>query len=411
MNTNTRTTEQARNLVFVRDLGKPSRTYAKKNDKGFTSLIIEGKPIFRSGTFSDSMGFEHTWEPLHMTQMLDHYTLLSNREIFADVPVRKGHADWGGIFSDPVRNAMDELIGYLGNLRVEKRTNPTDGVEYDYLLADLEILDEEAQKKINSGLWRNVSAEISGYRTNANAEYWPVMMGLAYVDLPAVEGLKSQHSKSNHNFSLILEDDQMDPVTGTVTAPSAPAPPQVPNNLVQHAAPPAPAPAPPAPAPTAGPKEGEPFEFTIGGKKSTNFHSVQSYIAGLETRNAALETFQKETIDAGKIQFCKDLVSSNRITAVQEAAYLEYAQSLEPGQYDAWRKLEESKPALGLLGQQGAGFSSSPENVTQHDAAEDQIESLKGILSMHQSGGMSRDRIVETDTYKALKVLDKDFIL
>jgi hypothetical protein len=406
MNTNTLTNEQARNLIFVRDLGGPSRSYVKKNEKGVQALIIEGKPIFRSGTFSDSMGFEHTWEPLHMTQMLDHYTLLSNREIFADVPVRKGHADWGGIFSDPVRNAMDELIGYLGNLRVEKRTNPTDGVEYDYLLADLEILDEEAQKKINSGLWRNVSAEISGYRTNANAEYWPVMMGLAYVDLPAVEGLKAQHSKSNHNFSLILEDDQMDPVTGTQPAPAAPKVPEVPK-VVAHSAPVA-----DPPAPTVAPKkENEPFEFTIGGNKSTNFQAVQSYISGLETRNTALETFKKETIDAGKVSFVKGLVSSNRISAPQEAAYLEYAQSLvDPAQYDAWRKLEESKSPLTLLSRQGVGFSGSPEDVIEHDAAGDQIESLKGIISMHQAGGMSRERIEETDTYKALKVLDKDFI-
>lgn len=399
MGQGTLTTEQVRNCVFVRNLGAGSSMFEKKVDGGQTALVIEGKPIFRSGNFEDSNGFAHEWETLHMQQMCDHFTLLKEREIFADIPVRKGHADWGGIFSDPVRNAMDELIGYMGNFRTEDRKNPTDGNTYTYLLADLEILDEEAIKKIKSGLWRNVSAEISGYRTNAGAEYWPVMMGVAYVDMPAVEGLKSQHSKAKNQFSLILEEDDMGPQNtntdqkqqGTPAPPAAPpAPPQVQQDFNRSAA---------------------PHVFKINGQDSSDYAAVQAHIAGLEQRNSVLETAHKEQFEAGKSAFVKGLVKDNKLSAASEESTLEYAKDLDEDQFSAWKKMMEALPVMSITGAQGAGFSQSHEQVVQGDTVKERIVDLKGIVSMHQSGGMSPDHIMETATYKELVKLDPNFSL
>ncbi|UYL87035.1 capsid maturation protease [Gordonia phage Hollow] len=400
MGQDTMTTEQVRNCVFVRNLGPGSGLFEKKREDGQTSLIIEGKPIFRSGNFEDSNGFAHEWETLHMQQMCDHYTLLKDREIFADIPVRKGHVDWGGIFSDPVRNAMDELIGYMTNFRTEDRKNPTDGQTYTYLLADLEILEETAIKNIKSGLWRNVSAEISGYRTNAGAEYWPVMMGVAYVDMPAVEGLKSQHSKAKNNFSLILEDD-MNTQNGNTdqqqaappAPPAAPAAPAVPQNFQQPAAP------------------ATPFQFKIAGKDTSDYAAVQAHIATLESRNETLETAQREQFQASKAAFVKSLVDTNKLAAPSLDDTLDYAKDLDETQFAAWKKMMDGLPVIGITGQQGAGFSQSHEQVQQGDQTQDKIDSLKGIISMHQSGGMSRDAIIETATYKELIQLDKTYTL
>jgi hypothetical protein len=401
MGQGTLTTEQVRNCVFVRNLGPGSGLFEKKREDGQTSLVIEGKPIFRSGNFEDSNGFAHEWESLHMQQMCDHYTLLKDREIFADIPVRKGHVDWGGIFSDPVRNAMDELIGYMTNFRTEDRKNPTDGATYTYLLADLEILDEDAIKKIKSGLWRNVSAEISGYRTNAGAEYWPVMMGVAYVDMPAVEGLKSQHSKAKNNFSLILEEDEMNTQNSATDqqqsapaappAPAAPAAPAVPQNFQQ------------APA--------TPFQFKIAGKETSDYAAVQAHIAGLESRNESLEAAQKEQFQASKAAFVKSLVADNKLAAPSQESTLEYAKDLDEAQFASWKKMMEGMPVIGVVGQQGAGFSQSHEQVQQGDQTQDRASALKGIISLHQSGGMTREQILETETYKELVSIDKTYSL
>ncbi|QBP30290.1 capsid maturation protease [Gordonia phage Jormungandr] len=395
---------QRRNCVFVRNLGAPVKTYEKKVDdksgNGGTvdALIIEGKPIFRSGTFSDSMGIEHTWETLHLQQMVDHAALLSSRGIFEDVPVRKGHPDWGGLFSDPVRNAMDELIGYMGNFRTEERVNPADGQTYTYLLADLEILEENAIKNIKSGLWRNVSAEISTYVTNGNAEYWPVMYGVAYVDIPAVEGLKSQHSKAANQFSIILEEDMGQtpnnpnpPVPGAGEASS-----EGNNNTVSsHSAP-----------------AQQPFAFSIGGKTTTDFAAVQAHINTLETSIAGLEQFKRESLEAGRVAYVKSLIDANKVPATEEAKFIEYAKKQTEEGFAEWKSMMDSIPAMSITAKQGAGFSQSPEQAQQVDSTAERIDVLKSIVASHSMGNrMTKEQIMEQPSYKELKQLDPSFVL
>ncbi|AUE22130.1 head maturation protease [Gordonia phage BirksAndSocks] len=411
MTTATLSPAQRRNCVFVRNLGAPTKSYTKqvddKSGNGGTveALIVEGKPIFRSGTFSDSMGIEHTWETLHMNQMVDHASLLSSRGIFEDVPVRKGHPDWGGLFSDPVRNAMDELIGYMGNFRTEERVNPADGQTYTYLLADLEILQEDAIKNIKSGLWRNVSAEISTYVTNGNAEYWPVMYGVAYVDIPAVEGLKAQHSKAANQFSIILEED-MGPT------PNNPNPP-VPNEqggsgdqnnnggASNHSAP-TPTPAPAAPA----------FSFSIGGQQTTDFSAVQAHITNIETENNSLKQFKRESVEAGRVAFVNGLVKANKISAADEDKWVEYAKKQDDEGFAQWKALMEGVPAMPVTNPQGAGFSQSHDQTQQTDAKTERIDVLKSIVSAHQMGNrMTTAQIMEQPSYKELLQLEPSFTL
>ncbi|QOP65341.1 capsid maturation protease [Gordonia phage Diabla] len=407
MTTATLSPAQRRNCVFVRNLGAPVKTYEKqvddKSGNGGTveALIVEGKPIFRSGTFSDSMGIEHTWETLHMQQMVDHATLLSSRGIFEDVPVRKGHPDWGGLFSDPVRNAMDELIGYMGNFRTEERVNPADGQTYTYLLADLEILEETAIKNIKSGLWRNVSAEISTYVTNGNAEYWPVMYGVAYVDIPAVEGLKAQHSKAANQFSIILEED----MGSTPSNPNPPVPAEQNTTGEQnnqggsnHSA--------PAPTPTPA------FAFSIGGKQTTDFAAVQAHINGIETENASLKQFKQESVEAGRAAFVKSLVETNRVPATEEQKFLDYAKKQTDESFAEWKSMMEAIPVMAVATPQGAGFSQSPDQTQQTDEKAERIDVLKSIVSAHKMGNrMTTAQIMEQDSYKELLRLEPTFTL
>jgi len=183
------------NGQFAKPQKQYRREYKKADGSTVTSLRFEGVPVFRSGTFRDSWGEQTEWTGMHTAQMVQHFNFLKDQEIFADVPVRKGH---GSFLSDP----LDSVIGYVSSLTNVKMASPVDGQKYDYLLADYDILDPEAQAKIDSGLWRNRSAEIGTFVTNSEASYTPTFMGFAYVDVPAVEGLNGAFSKSNPDFAI-----------------------------------------------------------------------------------------------------------------------------------------------------------------------------------------------------------------
>ena len=184
-----------RNLVFSREVGALSGV-KKYRQGGNGNLILEGVAVFRSGTFRDSMGFQHQWEPEHMTQMVDNYTILSSRGIITSVPIRSDHVGF-------LDSSLKSVVGYHTGIRTEERINSVSGEMCTYLLADMEIIDPDAIQKIESGLWRNLSSEIGTYLTNAEAEYWPVYMGVAFVDFPAVEGLANSFSKRAPNDSGI----------------------------------------------------------------------------------------------------------------------------------------------------------------------------------------------------------------
>lgn len=373
--------DQRRNIEFCRELGPAARTFEKPSSKGEgTSLIIEGKPIFRSGSFSDSEGFEHEWEVIHLSQMTDHFSLLSSRGVFEDIPIRKGHPDRGGLFGGESRNRMDELVGYITGIKTEVRKNPTDGVEYTYLLADLEIIEEAAKKNVSSGLWRNMSAEIGPYITNNNAEYWPCLMGVAYVDIPAVEGLKN-HSKSSQSFSLIMEEG--------MTQSS------LPNN-----------PNPPVPE---TPKQ---VSFSINGAATSDFAVIQKHITDLERENTTLREFRKEAEESGRENFVNSCISENKIPAGQKDGYVAYAKGLDPAAFSSWKALMDATPALSITGAQGAGFSQqAPGTNSEPDAKEQRISDLKGMVSTHSMNNTPHERIKEMPSYKELVSLDPSFTL
>jgi hypothetical protein len=373
--------DQRRKIEFCRELGPAARTYEKPSSKGEgTSLVIEAKPIFRSGSFSDSEGFEHEWEVIHLSQMTDHFSLLSSRGVFEDIPIRKGHPDRGGLFGGESRNRMDELVGYITGVRTELRKNPTDGVEYTYLLADLEIIEESAKKNVSSGLWRNMSAEIGPYITNNNAEYWPCLMGVAYVDIPAVEGLKN-HARSSQSFSLITEEEGM-------TQSS------LPNN-----------PNPPVP-------EAKQVSFSINGAATTDFAVIQKHITDLERENTTLRQFRKEAEETGRENFVNSCIAENKIPASQKDAYISYAKGIDAPTFASWKALMDSTPAMSITGAQGAGFSQqTPGATAEPDAKAERISDLKGMISTHSMNNTPVEKIKEMPSYKELIGLDPSFTL
>lgn len=358
-------------------------------------LVLLGQPVFRSGEFADSMGREHLWEDIHIQTMASNFNLLKETNTFADVPIRVDHPGFMG------GAVMGSVIGYHENVVTEKRVSPVDGVEYTYLLADLHIIKAEAQQDILNGLFRNRSAEIGPYVSNNKAEYWPTYQGVAYVDIPAVEGLK-QYSKgptTPDTFSILMEEK----MTGSTVDPSKIAP---------------------AAQPSA-----TPFAFSLPGVSggnaiTTDFSKVQELlntqfgkineltadIAQRDTRIATLEAFEKETRDEARISFAKGLVASNKVLASDEDETIEFCKGLTPEAFASYAKLMGNAPENPVLGNYGSPNPQySAPGATQRTEAnekDDRMAILRGQVEMHQRAGKTQEQIKQFKSYKELVELD-----
>ncbi len=363
-----------------------------KKDNG--NLVMEGVAVFRTGTFRDSMGYQNTWESLHMKQMIDNFNHLKSSGVFDDVPVRDGHPGWliNGIAGN------GRVVGWHTSLRSESIKAPHDGVEYDYLLADYEILDEDAKRDIASGLWRNRSSEIGTYLSNAEAEFWPVYMGVAYVDIPAVEGLNfsaSQAGAPAPKVYVMFDSSSKEKNVGD-TPPAAPSQgSQPPAGTQQHGAPAAPA----APA--------QPFMFTIGGAQVSDYAAVQAHIS-------SLESFRDETTKTNRENFVKALVAGNKIPATKLDAYTKHVSAMSAEQFSNFQDLYGDMEVPSLLGQHGGGVANDGKPSVQH-SAEQGSDARKMILTervrMHSAAGTPKATIEKMDSYRELIALDPSFRL
>lgn len=376
--------------------GQEPKYRFEKNDSGSQTMIVEGMPVFRTGTFRDSMGFQMTFEEIHIDQMILHHNMLKNRGIFADVPVRSGHP---GFLIDGVEG-NGKVVGWHTDLRAELRTSKHDGKEYYYLLADYEILDEEAQKAISSGLWRNRSSEIGTYVSNDEAEYTPTYMGVAYVDIPAVEGLNT-FSKDN-NVSFIMEEGSMTKSAqgqaAKLTPPTPPTPPVVSTQendggTSQHSA------------------STSTHTFSIGGQETTDFGAVQEYIKKIETEVAALRGFQQETVEQARADFVTGLAATNRVAATEVEGLTEFAKSLSDEQFETWSKAMTAAPTHPALGQYGS--ASTETEQTQATGTEPESASAvdEQIVRQHKRAGMSTEKIKQTASYGRLIEANPNFKL
>lgn len=374
---------------------------------------IERLKVFRSGSFRDSMGVQRTWETEHLEQMVFHYTMLRDRGTFPNVPVREGHRELFG--------SGGSVIGYFDNLYREREG------DIEFLFADLDLTEPEAFAKWERGTFRARSLEVGMYEDNNDAPYWPVVMGVAFVDIPAVEGLYSKpptdHTK--YHFAQVVMDEKENLVsdqsgTGTPPAPTPPAPPAAPAAAAPPAAPAAP-PAPPAPpaAPTApapaAPVEGQAnhsaptpgaFAFSINGQPTHDYAAVQAHIA-------TLEGVVKETTETNRKAFVEGLAHSNKIAATQVESLTAIALGLSADQFTAFSASYEAAPKLGLFGQHGVQDGGTPPasdgSITGSTTGtgDDDPTVLEARVKMHRQSGMSEDKVKETSSYKRLVALGK----
>jgi hypothetical protein len=410
-------TQRANVLLFMTgDITRDPQPKMQKFQKGDKSVLsLTGVPVFRTGVFRDSMGDQTAWESIHLRQMVDHYNLLKDRKIFEDVPVRDGHPHW--LLNTGSSLQPGKVVGYHTGLRVEQHASAHDGSTYDFLVADYEILDPEAQQNVELGLWRNRSAEVGFYVTNdPETEFWPVYRGMAYVDLPAVEGLNSFMSP-NHGYMFEKEPAVTGPA-GTTNPPTpTPPAPQPPAPSPQPAPQPAPSPQPepsPSPQPTppaqqhAAPPAIPPalpltYTFRVGGVETRDAAAVQTHID-------VLEKFQTDTTETNRKDFVTALSKDNKILATQVESLTAFALGLTPEQYEQWAKTYESAAPNPVLGQHGAANGGTPPPPAA-DNKDDDKEVLRETVVQLRRSGMTVDQVKKSKSYNQLVKLDPTFEL
>ena len=395
-------------------------------DRG--SKIVRGVRAFKTGSFKDSMGTRNTWTSAHLDQMVYHFKMLRDEGILPDIPLRTDHS-----------SRTDSVIGYL----VDVYRDPVDPA---FLAVDVEFTEPDAFSKYERGTYRSRSVEIGKYETNDGAEYYPVVLGLAFVDIPAVEGLHSKLSPTSY-FSHVVYDqeegtvDINDPkwpeavayaawlqaanhaqaeadwtraveyaawsqaahyaqVEADAAAALAAAGQQEPAGAGQHRAP-----APPAPAQ---------YAFRVNGQVGiTDPIAVQAHID-------SLEGFRTEQTQQSRRDFVSSLVTDKKIAVTQQGTLTALALSMEQAQFEAFVESYKDAPALAIFAnpaeavgnggmqhpaQQFGTLPGGPGQPSPEGRQYTRAETLRDQLSMHKMAGMSEDKIKALASYKEYETL------
>lgn len=352
-----------------------------KKDNG--NLAVQRMAVFRTGTFRDSMGEQFTYEDIHIRQMLANFEYLKSNKLFENVPVRDGHKSF--LVSDIEGNG--KVVGWHTSLTTENLQAPHEDEKYDYVFADFEFTEPDAAAKFERGTWRNRSAEIGMYRTNAEADFWPVYMGVAFVDIPAVEGLNfsSSNGASDGPKFFVMKDkeksvgDTQPQVVGQVPAPGTQAP-------AQHS----------APAGGGLPFDPTPHVFAVNGLQVTDYTAVQAHIN-------VLERFRADVQEQARKDFVSGLATANKIAASQIPSTEKFAIGLSPEMFEQWKGTWEQAPAQAVFGQHGNAVT-NPDNAAQQqaDPKEEQYKIWHATVAQFKSAGLKVEAIKNTASYKNL---------
>lgn len=347
----------------------PKPTHYRRGDG---ALVVERQPVFRTGTFRDSMSRQGTWEALHLDQMASHFAMLKNRNILTDVPVRDGHP--GFLVSGT--EGSGKVVGWHTSL--ETHTVQSDTGDTTYLLASYVFTEPDAAERFERGTYRNRSSEIGTYVTNAEAEFWPVYMGFAFVDIPAVEGLNSvEFSKSTSSAyaerDVVFLFDRESPLT-TSSQPLIPAP-----TLGMHSNP-----------------TQQPAQFMINGQATADVGAVQAHIT-------TLENFRTETLEGARVDFVTGLVKTGKILAPQQEQMTSFAKGLTDEQFASWKAAMDAAPQASILGQHGAPVEHSKPGTGGDENSE--LAQAQAIVRMHELAGKTPEFIKSTASYQTVQRL------
>ncbi len=364
------------------------------------SHIIRGLRIFKVGTFADSMGIVRTWDANDLDLMVRHFAMLRDNGVMPNVPVRVDHTqsvrDVGGYFVNVYRDLLDG----------------------DFLSSDVEITEPTVFEKWQRGTFRSRSVEIGQYKTNGETPqtYFPVVMGLAFVDVPAVEGLFS-HEVPPGNFTQTVQDNPKENQVNEaqfLAACTYAAWVQAAEYaqacadwesacnyaaaLDAHSAQAAALGV--TPGQHTAPVGNQLVSFNLNGQR------VDMTVTEMGNQLGALLTYRQETVNAARTGYVDDLAKHGKIGQTQVDSLKGLVLTMDDTQYDAFKSSYDAQGTASIFGQFGA--TGGPASQGQGNAAtqgDDEIAILEEIVANHKRSGRSDDEIQAMASFKKLTTL------
>ena len=354
-------------LHGIRDTAKFSWTYG--DDGKPVGAKLEGLAAFRTGVHTDSRGNEHTWEPKDLRAMARNFKKLVEDNSFPDVPMRVDHS-----FS------AESVIGYMTNVYTKG----------DKLLVDVDITEPEAAAKYERGTFRARSAEIGAMPDNEGRVLDNVFMGLAFVDIPAVTNLYSMPSEDLIVHRFVEAEGQTEPNQGDSKVEYTE------EDLKAEF----------AKGKDAGLAAAKsefvpqpPHKFRIAGEEVTNIEAVQSHID-------ALESYQEESVKAGRTAFVSALVQRNVIPVTQEESTVEFALGMNDVQFEQFKAIHAEMPENPLFAKHAnSGGPEGQSNDSGPSEDEQAIATAREVVAMHRRAGVPEAEIALTPSFKRLEAL------
>jgi len=146
--------------------------------------LLKNVEVFKAGTYK-GVEFKNS----ALDKMVANFHYLKAFGKFPNVPVR---ADHPAIFG--VGGVINRVGGYISDLKKV-------GTK---LVAEFRITNDEMWERIMEGTYISRSAEIGTYDDNEGTIYSPILFGVAWVDIPAVEGLSPKFSLSKDKNVKLL---------------------------------------------------------------------------------------------------------------------------------------------------------------------------------------------------------------
>lgn len=321
----------------------------EKNEDG--TVKVFDLEIFKVGTFRDSMGDQATWTQTHLEQMVFHFGLLRDNGVFPNVPFRSDHS-----------YSVDKIVGYIDALRAVNGK----------LVADITLTEPVAFDKFQRTTYRSRSLELGMYVTNDEEAYYPVVMGCAFVDIPAVEGLH-RNGVPVRSYSFVSSS----------TTPKELAVPDKKDDAT----------------PT-------PHVFRVLGTDVTDYAQVQAFMDALVTENtglkaqvAAADDFAKGVRDTERKAFVAGLAKDGKIAQPQVASLEALAVGLSDEQFSAFKAGYEAAPVLRMLSKHVDVTNPGGED---DKGGTDRIATLEAIVAQHRMAGMSDTDVQKTASYREL---------
>jgi hypothetical protein len=365
-----------------------------------TGMIQRDVKIFRVGTFTDMFGRTKTWTGDQLDLAASHFRQLRTANILPNIPVREDHS-----------LSIKDVVGYFLDVR---RSG-------DFMVCDIEWATTAAKDNWDSGKYRNRSIEIGEYTTNDGTKYDPVVLGLAFVDLPAVEGLyriadhgDDHMTKPNTSDQAAADQAAADQAAADQAAADQAAADQAAADQAaadqaaadQAAADQAAADqaaADQAAADQAAADAGKPLvgahsrphAFRIHGAEVYDYAAVQAHIIGLET-------FRDETIQGARLDFVAGLSSGNIITSAQADSFRKLVPTMSVEQFDQFKAGFEGAAPANLFGRHDLGQG---DGNGAGDATADRISILEGIVASHRARGTSEEAISKMGSFVELQTL------